>query len=83
MACHESLEEKRERTIAWSGDAPGPVQEGRDNTGEYQLLYKYLCDRYANRVVLTFAEKTSWGSSCQTPISVFRLEIVWRFLTLF
>ena len=26
------------------------------NAGEYQLLYKYLRDRYADRVVLTFAE---------------------------
>ena len=25
-------------------------------TGEYRLLYKYLRDRFANRVVLTFAE---------------------------
>jgi hypothetical protein len=26
------------------------------DAGEYQLLYKYLRERYANRVVLTFAE---------------------------
>lgn len=26
------------------------------NAGEYHLLYKYLRDRYANRVVLTFGE---------------------------
>jgi hypothetical protein len=26
------------------------------NAGEYELLCKYLRDRYANRVVLTFAE---------------------------
>ena len=26
------------------------------NAGEYQSLYKYLRDRYANRVVLTFSE---------------------------
>jgi hypothetical protein len=32
-----------------AGDADAQV-------GEYQLLYKYLRDRYANRVVLTFAE---------------------------
>jgi hypothetical protein len=30
--------------------------EIRGNPGEYQLLYKYLRDRYANRVVLTFGE---------------------------
>ena len=33
-----------------------PAQEPSANAGEYQLLYKYLRDRYANRVVLTFAE---------------------------
>jgi hypothetical protein len=33
-------------------DGPGPDAE----VGEYQLLYKYLHDRYANRVVLTFGE---------------------------
>ena len=36
--------------------AADPVPEDRGNVGEYQLLYKYLRDRYANRVVLTFAE---------------------------
>ncbi len=33
-------------------DGPGDDAQ----VGEYQLLYKYLRDRYANRVVLTFAE---------------------------
>ena len=33
-----------------------PIQEAPAKAGEYQLLYKYLRDRYANRVVLTFAE---------------------------
>jgi hypothetical protein len=32
------------------------VQDDRGNASEYRLLYKYLRDRYANRVVLTFAE---------------------------
>ena len=32
------------------------TQEPRPQAGSYQLLYKYLRDRYANRVVLTFAE---------------------------
>ena len=32
------------------------TQEAGPQAGEYQLLYKYLRDRYANRVVLTFAE---------------------------
>lgn len=34
-------------------DAPKP---GRADTGEYRLLYKYLRERYADRVVLTFGE---------------------------
>jgi hypothetical protein len=32
------------------------TDEARGQAGEYQLLYKYLRDRFANRVVLTFAE---------------------------
>ena len=36
--------------------APRVVQESGPSAGEYQLLFKYLRDRYANRVVLTFAE---------------------------
>jgi len=36
--------------------AAARVQEDNAGAGEYQLLYKYLHDRYANRVVLTFAE---------------------------
>ena len=40
------------RAIA-APDAPKP---GRDDTGEYRLLHKYLRDRYADRVVLTFGE---------------------------
>ena len=32
------------------------VHEPSTVAGEYELLYKYLRDRYANRVVLTFAE---------------------------
>jgi hypothetical protein len=31
-------------------------QGGRGSTGEYRLLYKYLRDRFADRVVLTFGE---------------------------
>ena len=41
----------RHRTLA----AARP-RERDVNAGEYHLLYKYLRDRYANRVVLTFAE---------------------------
>lgn len=32
------------------------AQDAGIPAGEYRLLYKYLRDRYANRVVLTFAE---------------------------
>jgi hypothetical protein len=36
---------------------PEPVRKpGRAMTGKYLLLHKYLNDRYANTVVLTFAE---------------------------
>ena len=34
----------------------GKVVDGSGSTGEYRLLYKYLHDRYADRVVLTFGE---------------------------
>jgi len=32
------------------------VKNAPQNLGKYQPLYEYLCDRFANRVVLTFAE---------------------------
>ena len=39
-------------------DAPVETESppGRAMSGKYLLLYKYLENRYANRVVLTFAE---------------------------
>ena len=42
--------------IARSAAPAESVREIHGNPGEYQLLYKYLRDRYANRVVLTFGE---------------------------
>lgn len=36
--------------------ADTPKPSGRAMSGKYLLLYKYLENRYANRVVLTFAE---------------------------
>ena len=42
--------------IARSSAAPDSVPAGRANAGQYELLCKYLRDRYANRVVLTFSE---------------------------
>lgn len=42
----------------WSYAHPEVIQleNARENVGEYQLLFKYLRDRYANRLVLTFAQ---------------------------
>ena len=36
--------------------APRIVRAPQSTAGEYELLHKYLRDRYANRVVLTLAE---------------------------
>ena len=36
--------------------ADSKKDDSRGRTGEYRLLYKYLHDRYADRVVLTFYE---------------------------
>ena len=44
------------RATARSSAAAHSAEEPDANAGEYQLLYKYLRDRYANRVVLTFGE---------------------------
>ena len=38
------------------GVSVAPARESHAYAGEYQSLYKYLRDRYANRVVLTFGE---------------------------
>lgn len=37
-------------------DAKTPTPRGRAMSGRYLLLYQYLENRYANTVVLTFAE---------------------------
>jgi hypothetical protein len=37
-------------------DAEAAKPQGRMMSGKYLLLYRYLEDRYANTVVLTFAE---------------------------
>jgi hypothetical protein len=37
-------------------DVEPPRPQGRAMSGKYQLLYKYLEERYANMVVLTFSE---------------------------
>ena len=61
--------------VAPSSAEADPIPEGRGNAGEYQLLYKYLRDRYANRVVLTFAEiEDLLGFSLPEPA---RLQLEW------
>src|SRR5206468_1524032 len=47
---------KRDVPVAARPPAVVPARDDRANAGEYQLLYKYLRDRFANRLVLTFAE---------------------------
>ena len=49
-----SLEFPRREARPVSTDVPKPP--GRVMTGTYLLLYKYLQNRYADTVVLTFAE---------------------------
>jgi hypothetical protein len=52
-----------------------PAQEQPDEVGKYQHLYKYLRDRYANRLVLTFAQvEDILGFSLPAPA---RLERQW------
>ena len=36
--------------------APDSTQRGDGDAGEYRLLYKYLHDRFADRLVLTFGQ---------------------------
>ena len=50
------MKSRRTRAVARPSEAAPSAREHTANAGEYQLLYKYLRDRYANRVVLTFAE---------------------------
>src|SRR5438093_8816972 len=51
---------KRRRSAAYNQGEPraetAPPPPGRVMSGKYLLLYKYLENRYANTVVLTFAE---------------------------
>ena len=39
-----------------SADGARQVHNSRADAGEYRLLHKYLRDRYANRLVLSFSE---------------------------
>ena len=50
---------RRRRLIAGDGERPQAAPDKspvRAMTGKYLLLYKYLENRYANSVVLTFAQ---------------------------
>jgi hypothetical protein len=50
-------------------------QDGRGSTGEYRLLNKYLRERFADRVVLTFSEiEDLLGFSLPEPA---RLHLEW------
>jgi hypothetical protein len=50
----------RRRAPTYAHDAPsepkGPMRHGRVMAGTYLLLYRYLDERYADTVVLTFAQ---------------------------
>lgn len=54
---------------------PRVVQDCYPTAGEYELLHKYLRDRYANRIVLTFSEiEDLLGFSLPDPA---RLQFAW------
>ena len=51
------------------------ARDMRPHAGEYQLLHKYLRDRFANRLVLTFGEiEDLLGFSLPAPA---RIELTW------
>jgi len=55
--------------------APAIFRDSRPTAGEYELLHKYLRDRFANRVVLTFAEiEDLLGFSLPVPA---RAHLAW------
>jgi hypothetical protein len=61
--------------LTWPRSAAAPSPDAAGNAGAYQLLYKYLSDRFANRVVLTFAEiEDLLGFSLPGPA---RLQLEW------
>jgi hypothetical protein len=47
---------RRHAPAAPLSPVPRPSRERPASAGEYQPLHKYLRDRYANRLVMTFAE---------------------------
>jgi hypothetical protein len=53
----------------------GSLSQHHTSVGEYQLLYEYLHDRYADRLVLTFAQvEDLLGFSLPDPA---RLDLEW------
>ena len=68
------------RVIARPSAATNAAQEPSANAGEDQLLYTYLRDRYANRVVLTFAEiEDLLGFALPDPARLQRGWVQWGF----
>ena len=43
-------------TDRFAGAVPHTTQRGDADAGDYRLLYKYLRDRFADRLVLTFTQ---------------------------
>ncbi len=67
VACEKPVRTGSERIGDWirkqlqtmmpgSGNGSVPVHKTRSDTSEYRLLHKYLRDRFANRLVLSFSE---------------------------
>jgi hypothetical protein len=66
---------RRAMTRSRSRAADDSTREASHDVGEYQLLHKYLRDRYADRVVLTFGEiEDLLGFSLPAPA---RLQQEW------
>src|SRR5687767_9883779 len=66
---------RRRRMGGAPPDAEIEAPQSRADTGEYRLIYKYLRDRFADRIVLTFAEMEDLlGFSLPEPA---RLEREW------
>jgi hypothetical protein len=62
-----------------SCSVPEPTHDGRRHAGEYQRLYVYLRDRYADRVVLNFADiEALLGFALPAPA---RVQREWWYVT--
>jgi hypothetical protein len=58
-----------------SCEAPRIVPGSRPTAGEYGLLEKYLRDRYANRLILTFGEIEDLLGFSLPPLA--RVDLAW------